>query len=83
MLWYILGGAAVLLVVIVLFVAKSGGRSRRASSTPRRAADGLTDVTLTCPSCKRHWVAGFKRLGVPTRVHCPKCGWQGMMSVGS
>lgn len=58
------------------------GGASAVSRTERPPADGLTDVTLTCPSCKRDWVAGFRKLGVPTRVRCPKCGWQGTMSVG-
>ena len=58
-----------------------GGGESTSSSGTRRTADGLIDVPLDCPKCKHKWVAGFKSMSKPTKVNCPKCGWQGTMSI--
>ena len=54
------------------------GRERPAVEATR---DGLIDVPLDCPRCQHQWTAGFRKLNVPTRVLCPRCGWQGTMSI--
>ena len=43
--------------------------------------DGSMDMPVDCPKCKRRWMARFRGRSLPTRVHCPSRGWEGMMSM--